>query len=61
MIIQMITYPPEQLEAKYEEMMAKLEQLGQGKLDVLINDAFQNKAASIEQYGADLDLSYLGN
>ena len=60
-IIQMITCPPEQLEAKYQEMMTKLEQLGQGKLDVLINDAFQNKAASIEQYGADLDLSYLGN
>ena len=57
----MITCPPEQLEAKYQEMMTKLEQLGQGKLDTIINDAFQNKAVSIEQYGADLDLSYLGN
>ncbi len=60
-IIQMITCPPEQVEAKYQEMMTKLEQLGQGKLDVLINDAFQSQAISIEQYGADLDLSYLGN
>ena len=57
----MITCPSEQLEGKYQEMMIKLAQLGQGKLDVLINDTFQNKAASIEQYGADLDLSYLGN
>ncbi len=60
-IIQMITCPPEQLEAKYQEMMIKLEQLGQGRLDILINDAFQNKATSIKRYGADLDLSYLGN
>lgn len=60
-IIQMITCPPDQLEAKYQETMSKLEQLGQGKLDVLIDGAFQNKAASLEKYGADLDLSYLGN
>lgn len=60
-IIQMITCPHDQLEGKYQEMMTKLNQLGQGKLDVLIDDAFQNKAASLELYGADLDLSYLGN
>ena len=60
-IIQMITCPPDQLEEKYRETMNKLEQLGQGKLDILINEAFQNKATSIEKYGADLDLSYLGN
>ncbi len=60
-IIQMITCAPDQVEAKYQETMTKLEQLGQDKLDVLINDAFQNRAASIEKYGADLDMSYLGN
>ena len=60
-IIQMITCPPDQLETVYQETMNKLEQLGQKKLDVLINDAFQNKAASVEKFGADLDLSYLGN
>ena len=60
-IVQMITCPPDQLEGKYQEMMAKLDQLGQGKLDVLINEAFQNKEESLKLYGADLDLSYLGN
>ena len=41
--------------------MSKLEKLRQGKLDVLIDGVFQNKAASLEKYGADLDLSYLAN
>ena len=60
-IIQMITCAPDQLETKYQEMMTKLAQLGQEQLDVLIDDAFQNQAASIGRYGADLDLSYMGN
>ncbi|MBR5379837.1 MAG: extracellular solute-binding protein [Clostridia bacterium] len=60
MILELITCAPEELPAKFEEAIAKIEELGQTTLNEHINDYFQNKTAVYEKYGADLDLSYLG-
>lgn len=51
---------PSQVEPMYEEMMAKIYDLGQAKLDAYINDFFNNKANSAMEYGSDLDLSFMG-
>lgn len=59
-VLQMIMAAPDQVEPMYEAMMTKIYDLGQEKLDVYINNFFQNKSDSAQKYGSDLDLSYMG-
>ncbi len=59
-ILQLITCKPEELDAKFAETMAKLESLGQGKLDEVIAQYFVNKVDQTMKYGSDLDLSFMG-
>ncbi len=59
-ILQLIMCKPEELETKYQEAIAKIQSLGQDKLDRIIADYFNNKVDQIMQYGADLDLSFMG-
>lgn len=59
-VLQLIMCKPDELEAKYQETMAKIYDLGQAKLDVAIDTFYKNKAENALKYGADLDLSFLG-
>ncbi len=59
-ILQLIMCKPDQLEAKFQETMQKVQSLGQEKLDKVTADFFVNKEAMITQYGSDLDLSFMG-
>ena len=59
-ILQLIMCKPEELEAKYQETLNKLAELGQGKLDEVIAKYFDSKLEETLKYGSDLDLSYMG-
>ena len=56
----MIMCKPDQLDALYEQTMAKMYDLGQAKLDAAIDAFYKNKAEKAKEYGADLDLSFMG-
>jgi len=59
-VLQLIMCKPDQLEAMYEQTMAKIYELGQDKLDAAIDAFYKNKAENAKEYGSDLDLSYMG-
>lgn len=59
-VLQMIMCKPDQLDALYEQTMAKMYDLGQAKLDAAIDAFYKNKAENAKEYGADLDLSFMG-
>lgn len=59
-ILQLIMCEPDELQSMFDEMMAKLYDLGQATLDTSIDNYFKSKAAQAEEYGADLDLSFMG-
>ena len=59
-IRKIIMAAPDQVEAMYNETMAKIYDLGQAKLDEYIDNYFKNKAESAKKFGSDLDLSFMG-
>ena len=59
-IRKIIMAAPDQVEPMYQEMMAKIYDLGQAKLDAYIDNFLKNKAESAMEYGSDLDLSFMG-
>ena len=59
-ILQLIMCKPDELEGKFQAMMAKMYDLGQAELDTYINNFFHSKAENAMQYGSDLDLSFMG-
>ena len=59
-ILQLIMCSPDELEGRFQAMMDKIYSLGQATLDTYIDNYFKNKAAAAMEYGADLDLSFMG-
>ena len=59
-IRKIIMAAPDQVEPMYQEMMTKIYDLGQAKLDTYIDNFLKNKAESAMEYGSDLDLSFMG-